>query len=622
MHRGARAGLLIALAAAAAVSIACESILNVDGIELSVAPSLPPPPPAPEGCQEGEAACVGVALQLCRPATHTFSTARICSSAALCCAGGACGEVGCQRPACSPGDYRCQGNALQMCNEGQTDWTEVDRCPSAAQCDASLGRCTAQPCVAAPSTLQCDGNAVVRCTGSDWQPVSTCATPTLCDKTTTPASCAVGGCQRNPTTSSEVSPFRCENGDLQRCNDSETGFEHVETCLNPTSCNALYEVKGDPHVPYLEARDLQNLGCNPPACTPGTFECRGAALYRCNRNRTGYLGNPVAVCASPGQCNASEGRCKEAPCSNDERQCSGSNLQRCQDGAWTTEKACASAAECTPLGCKPTVCEPMAYHCAGASLERCSATGASWLPEHTCETTALCNEAAKRCDSPVCQPGQQRCNAQGQLEGCSPGREGWALLADCPTLAGTVPAANATSPSGLCDAVAGRCLPAPSCAAASLRCNGQYLERCADNAWHPQSRCLTPTLCDAVNGVCRAPLCEPGTYQCARLGTLLPAGRDDSLLGLPLQVCDPSGERFVPALNCGENQWCDPIHGQCDICDASDPAVCIDSVIYLCTADGQERTLDRVCSQGCEVVSSDAGAPKLDRPTCRGEAPD
>jgi hypothetical protein len=264
----------------------------------------------------------------------------------------------------------------------------------------------------------------------------------------------------------------------------------------------------------------------------------------------------------------------------------------------------------------------MAYRCAGASLERCSAAGASWLPLHTCETAALCNEPAKRCDNPVCQAGQQRCNNQGQLENCSPGREGWALLEDCPALAGAVPAANAMSASGLCDVVAGRCLAAPSCAAGSLRCNGQYLERCSDDIWHPQSRCLTPALCDAVNGVCRAELCQPGTYQCARRGTTLPAGRDDSLLGLPLQICDPSGERFVSAQDCDENQWCDAVHGQCDICDASDPAICIDDVIYLCSADGQERTLDRVCGEGCAVVASDAGAPELDRPTCRGEPPD
>jgi hypothetical protein len=308
------------------------------------------------------------------------------------------------------------------------------------------------------------------------------------------------------------------------------------------------------------------------------------------------------------------------PCTNDVHQCSGSNWQRCQDGAWITEDVCPSAAACTYRGCQETLCEPMAYRCEEASLERCSATGASWLPVHTCETAALCNQPAKRCDSPVCQPGQQRCNAQGQLESCSAGRESWTLLADCPGLAGSAPAG--TSASGLCDVAAGRCLAVPNCTSGSLRCNSQFLERCEDNAWHPQSRCLTPALCDAVNGTCRAEFCEPGTYQCARLGTTQPAGPDDSLLGLPLQVCDPSGERFVSVRDCDENQWCDPIHGQCDICDASDPAVCIDNTLYLCSADGQERTLHRVCSQGCEVVSADAGTAELGRLACRGEQPD
>jgi hypothetical protein len=147
-----------------------------------------------------------------------------------------------------------------------------------------------------------------------------------------------------------------------------------------------------------------------------------------------------------------------------------------------------------------------------------------------------------------------------------------------------------------------------------MRCNGAELERCRDNAWRPFDHCTTAAQCDAVSGTCLGAVCEPGSFQCVTPGASpLPAAEGESRLGLTLQICNTSGTGFQRVESCADLELCDDVHGQCDICDPTLPPLCSGNRLLVCTADGQEQTLYKVCTQGC----IDAGTAGAIRTTCR-----
>jgi len=609
--RGAGGLLLLALA--------CAQVLNVDGIVIAGAGPAPPPPPPPTACASGELHCAGPALQICRKDGSGFRTARVCSSAQLCCDDpSVCPDaMGCQPPACTRGDFKCDDRLLSACNEGLTGWTPISTCPSAAQCNSELGRCDEQPCT--PAAIQCSGGTRLECAASGWSERAQCSTRALCSTDATGPSCLPTGCMdaRGPEGSILPSPFRCFNGDLQRCNDDQTEFEFVETCLNLLHCNDLRDVTGDPRAANLPLADLERLGCTAPACSPGKFRCEGSKLQRCNVYRTDY--QLVEDCGSPGRCSASTGSCTPQDCAPGDSQCSGNDWQVCAaNRTWQTTATCAGAAQCDPIsGCRPATCNVTDYRCNGAALERCNVDGTDWIGIHTCESAALCNASAKRCDLPLCREGELRCSPEGHLDRCSPGRDAWQTERDCRQLAQLPATATPEQISGTCDlSGGGRCSSPPSCPNGTLRCNGQYLERCQSNAWRPQEWCATSSLCDASGtGSCREPTCKPGEYRCVTPGASpVVAQPGDSLRGLTLQVCDGAGASFVGVRDCAADNFCDARHGQCDLCEALEP-LCFGGSLYRCSADGQERELEKACANGCALqpgMGNDA-----DRPACQ-----
>jgi hypothetical protein len=619
MRPRSRAGSVIRLASAVATVAACGQLLNVDGIVID-----PQPAPAaagaagaggspPAACTPGEFRCQGPALELCD--ADTFRTVRVCSSAELCCADPALcdrGQPGCRAPICSAGEFRCQGDALEQCNPGQTGFLPVDRCAGSLYCNASLGRCTEQPCDAAQREQQCNGRTQVECLPgrSDWSPIDECITHELC--TTGARACAPPACRiSNP--SSQPSPYICTSGNLLRCNDEQTGWEYVETCLNTANCYALIdELVGDPYARNMPTGQLERLGCTPPDCTPGRYRCDGADLLLCNANRTGYL-DRMDTCTGPRYCNASAGRCTPEPCSVGDHQCSGDEYQVCTLAGWEGIETCSSGAPCEATsGCQETLCRPNEYLCDGAQLERCNVSRTGWIPVKTCQTSALCDVAAKRCDPPVCEPEARRCTAAGALERCNSGRTGWEQSGDCGALAGLAPGANG---SALCDpSGAGRCLSGAACMSGALRCNGAELERCGDNAWHPYAHCSTAAQCDVSSGTCLTPACDPGSFRCV-IASNPPVVPDEgaSRRGLTLQVCNTSGTGFESVESCAALELCDEAHGQCDICDPTLPPLCSGNRLLVCTADGQEQTLYKVCTEGCIEAGTDGAI----RTTCR-----
>jgi hypothetical protein len=616
MPRPARLVAFFFLALGALALPTCNQVLNTDGVQIVRAPDAPVAVAVDAGvlCDPDELRCEGAALQVCKADQSGFRTARICSSAELCCAdASACdGRPGCRAPACAPGDFRCAGARLEICNDGQTGWTRVDTCASELQCNASLGRCTDQPCDFSTTSFQCNGTELQSCQALGWRFEQDCSTPSLCSADPGSPGCARSGCSSSP--SSGPSPFRCDNGNLQRCNDGQTAFEYVETCLNAVSCNALLGVDADPFAPYLALDELRTLGCQQPLCSPGTYRCEGARLLRCNANRTLYE-IEEGDCGTAGRCNASEGRCELATCEEGARQCSGNEWQICtRQGTWERQQTCPSAALCEPTsGCVKAECAVSDYRCTDQVLERCNINGDGWIPVHDCESRELCNHAAKRCDPPVCTEGERRCNRDAQLQVCAPGRAGWQLLLDCPALAqpGLDPGSELVS--GLCDlSGGGQCQTVPTCEANGLRCNGQFLEKCRDGAWRPQERCETAALCDATLGACATPGCDPGSYRCAVPGTDAAADPLAPRLGLELQICNEAGA-YTRARLCSGEELCDERRGQCDLCE-SYREVCFGDALYRCSADGQERELEKTCTAGCVIVPSGADADAAAQP--------
>lgn len=618
MKPRSRAGSLIASASlAAAVLGACAQILNVDGVELVTEPTAGAggggPAPTPS-CQSGSFRCTGPALQLCEEG-NVFRTVRVCSSPELCCdTPERCnGQPGCQPPACSEGEFRCSGEVLEVCNAGQTGFDAIDRCASPLMCNASLGRCSDAACDAAGRQRQCNGPALEECLPgrSEWSLVDTCRSNALCNLDPT-VGCEPAQC-RIESPSAAPSPYICVAGNLMRCNDALTGWEFVETCLNPANCNALIDtLVGDPYAPEIPTEQLERLGCTPPGCAPGRYRCEGADLMLCGANRTGYI-EPVARCESALHCDASRGRCADAPCAPGERQCNGDQYRVCTTTGWDVLDTCPSGAPCDPLtGCLETLCRPNEYRCDGAELERCNVERNGWIPVRACAAAALCNVAAKRCDSPVCLAGAARCARSGALERCKADSSGWEPVADCASAVGM---AASPAASTLCDpSGAGSCVPTAGCAEGALRCNGAELERCGGTAWHPAEHCATPAQCDSSAGRCQPAVCAPGSFRCVNPADPSAAVADDaSPLGLTLQACNALGTGFEPVSACGALERCDAERGQCDICDPTLPSVCSGDELLVCTADGQELTLYKVCAQGC----IEAGTNGSSRTTCR-----
>ncbi len=610
--RSSRRGFqrVFALMVAALAALACAKIVGDDKVR--VVASLHDAGDAGV-CEDGEFACSGAALQLCRADLSGFRTVQVCSTPELCCdeTNEECARVGCRVPACAAGDFRCQGPRLELCNDGLTGWRPVDTCASPVQCNATLGRCTDTPCNPGPQNpdFQCNGPVLEQCGAAQWSPSMPCESPSLCTAEPMGRGCRSNGCLVQVVVNGEerleLSGFECNNADLRRCNAGQTGFEYVETCINAANCIAQLGIAAG----ELSTSELAGLGCTSPACVAGTYRCDGAMLRRCGSDRLRY--RDQEECASPSHCNASLGRCEPQPCVPGSRQCSSNELWLCgPDQTWSTERVCEDRTRCDVAapGCVPKVCESGEYQCEGSLLQRCNVDGSGWIPVHACASSELCSAETKRCEQPVCELEQRRCSRDGVHQVCRPGRDGWQDLRNC--AAEAVPPVASDSPllAGVCDPATG-CQPAPTCLPGTRRCNGQFLERCEGNTWRPQQRCLTASLCDASGaGSCRAALCQPGEYRCAMLGPVpVVFEPDTNVQGLTLQMCNTGGTDFVPVQEC-TGTYCDAIHGQCDICDAYE-TLCEGGVLKRCSADGQERELEKLCARGCSMLGADAGVP-------------
>jgi hypothetical protein len=95
---------------------------------------------------------------------------------------------------------------------------------------------------------------------------------------------------------------------------------------------------------------------------------------------------------------------------------------------------------------------------------------------------------------------------------------------------------------------------------------------------------------------------------------------DSEVLGLILERCNTGGTAFERVEQCA-GEYCDAIHGQCDMCDAYE-TLCDGDVLRRCSADGQEAELDALCARGCTESPPDAGGDSTGQAACVGMAMD
>ncbi len=402
-------------------------------------------------CTGGEVRCNGAQLESCNPGRTGWALAEQCGSPALCesslTSNDAAGNPRCLVATCTPGAHQCtEVGALQVCNEERTGFRTISTCIGPAFCNSVLADqggngCTSAPCEA--GAMQCNGAQVQRClddrTGFENVGVA-CETAALCnDDDPLNAFCAEPACRRGELSAEE---FECQAASLQRCNEEFTGYAEIGTCATPALCDASRRFEG----------------CAPPVCAPGQHTCNGTFLARCNEDRTGF--EDVENCGSAGQCDANAGSCADP-------------------------------------------CEPGSVRCntQTGDLEECQDRLTGWQVSGDCLTLQLCDAGNRRCNPPVCTPGQRRCSTAGQapiVEQCAPGRDRFETVRTC-------------GAGQLCDA---QNLECDNCQANSVSCQGDTLLTCDARGQNQTRQTCGRGLCDAGQRRCRA--CGPlGSARCA-----------------------------------------------------------------------------------------------------------
>ncbi len=280
---------------------------------------------------------------------------------------------------------------------------------------------------------------------------------------------------------------------------------------------------------------------------PAPDEAPSGSSQRCDQPAISYcVGKRRVVCGEDGletsstEC-ASQAHCEQATgdqaCATCIPTCQGTRLSACQDGVPVPERDCGTDLCDTRGGgdCLSAACTPNQSACADRQFLRCD-SGGTFTAVETCASAALCTPEG--CRPPVCDVGEKLCTGS-TLSLCSEDRTGFVAIAQCAT-------------EGLCDQQAGVCQP-PVCAADDVSCAGATLRICnADRTGYVDQPCGSPQLCDAVAGVCQLDTCTVGAGHCE--GNVLfqcsgsPARFERVDACDSAALCDPAGAQCLTCL--------------------------------------------------------------------------
>jgi len=401
---------------------------------------------------------------------------------------------------------QCNGAQIQVCRDDRTALDDVGPpCESAALCNADD-----------PSNAFCD------------PPV----------------------CRRGATSGDE---FHCEGALLQRCNESLTVYDTIQTCVSAALCDASQRANG----------------CKTPVCQPGGHNCAGGFLQLCNADQTGF--DNVENCGSQAQCDANAGRCAE-PCEVGSQRCNATNgdLEQCNDllTGWQPIADCPNVQLCDLANGRCDICLDGAFSCADNQLRQCAPDGRTFSRQNIpaeCALAANGGGGVRACQNnqvvvnpcPLgctngrcheCSGTEQQCLANGQIRRCVNGFFG------APTSCSDGNACNGVESCQNNNCVGGQ---APNCNDGNA---------CTNDTCNPASGCQFPavanrTTCTPAAGTLE--VCSNGNRQviaCGQLGCA-PGGtvcnncnQGQCVGGTQFQTC-PAG-LLSAAQNCPQGQVC------------------------------------------------------------------
>jgi len=565
----------------------CDQTLNpgaVGGLVLGSDGMVGLAPPGPAqvtscrlpACAVGEVRCEGSQLQYCVEGRTGFVAAEDCATAALCTASltnvGPAGTPLCLPPACAANEHRCsEGGVLQVCNEDRSGFRVSQTCIgtpfcSAALADQGLDGCRSAPCEA--GQMQCNGANIQVCradrTGLDDTGV-TCESPALCNaEDPANAFCEPPVCHRGATSSDE---FRCDGKALQRCNESLSGYDTIDTCVTPALCDASQRLDG----------------CQPPVCQPGQHACSAGFLQLCSPDQTGF--ENVENCGSQAACDANAGRCAD-PCAPGAVRCNqqSGDLEECQEllTGWQTIADCLSLPLCDAQNrrCNPPACALGARRCETRGnnpvISQCAPGREAFAVLRSCSPGQICDATNNECD--VCTPNAVRCEGDTLVTCDSRGQD--ELRQPCGP--------------GLCSAAQRRCLVCNP--PGSARCSDRQLFVCTPSAqgeFEASEFCETNALCaqtlascgSGLNGracQCNEGACRPNEVRCNN-------GQ--------IQRCNAGLTGFTNAgPACNPPELCNQLTGDCNTCRANEFS-CSNGQLRQCAADGRSFARQNIAAE-------------------------
>lgn len=345
-----------------------------------------------------------------------------------------------------------------------------------------------------------------------------------------------------------------------------------ETCAGcPTDCGVCC---GNGRLDPGEECDPQIVGgpgqCPVEADCDDGFDCTLDSLagqdctLRCEHEAIGDLIDGDGCCP-PGAIHAEDAdcaiRCDDGQCEGDE------DCENCPVDCGDCPPEC-PADPLVPDGSVAQAGQPCeaqgtlacAGHAQGGVLE-CAAETCTWTSTQGCSGGYLCDSADAVCRAPVAacighQPGDVVCDGPDRHV-CGPD-----LVSSQVTTCGSAQ---------LCQLGDGAACAV--CLDGQYRCVGAELEICAaDHAgFDPVQTCASADLCNAGAGECTDQVCVAGQHRCT---------------GDDLEVCDGIGSGFDFVATCDPG-LCDPVAGECDVCEPL-TTECADPDTYRsCAADGQ-----------------------------------
>jgi hypothetical protein len=591
-------------------------VLGSDGMVQVQAPTTPETAlkcnlPA---CAVGEVRCEGTRLEYCSEGRTGWISAEECASEALCTGSlnnvTAAGLPACLPPACAAGTHRCTDTGvLQVCSEDRTGFRDQEQCIGAPFCNAVLADqgqagCRDAPCEA--GQMQCNGAQIQVCredrTGLD-DAGAPCESAALCNADD-PANafCEPPVCHRGATAGDE---FHCEGAQLQRCNESLSLYDTIQTCVTAALC---------------DASQRQN-GCKTPACQPGQHACKGGFLQTCNADQTAF--DNTENCGSQAQCDANAGRCAD-PCEPGTNRCNNptGDLETCRDRltGWQPIADCPNVALCDLANNRCDICLGGQFSCADNQLRQCSADGGTFsrqnippecaaLPNNQgvgirgCQNNQVvvnpCQFGCTNGRCHECNPGDTQCVGNGQIRRC--GDDGF------------YGAPTSCSNGNACDGVE-TCQNNQCVRGQAPNCNDG--NPCTNDTCNPTAGCQFPpvanrTTCDPPSGTLET--CSNGNRQVTACGTLGCAPGSTVCNNCNASVCN--GNQFTPCNGgrFGATVTCNDTDGNVCTGVACDPQRgCVTTPLSgISCSDGNACNGNETCQNGACSNPPDVACPNL-----------